>query len=470
VYLNAITIKNLKLIRNLRLDLGDPARKWTVILGENGLCKTTILQAIAMAASGAGRTNQIANVLSMPDLRVPTEPALISGTFSFGPLNGKQRKMPLLSDGDSYDEIGSSLEVRPGAAETTGRSAYLAEYGQPWNTTYHPDELPLGEGIDEEDRERARRAYEKMLREDPLREARSLNHGDWLVLGYGTSRVLPEPGTAPPPSDVARSRVESLFKPIPLVGTDFIDHLRLRGTKLALHYAETLENTLFEAAALLPGLKRFERRGQGGVKQSKKLIGSHRFVTRSGLKLPATWLSQGYQSMITLIADLLGHAWWDAEAEVDPKNLSALVLIDELDLHIHPTWQVHLIGALKQVFPQTQFIVTTHSPMMLSGLEADEIVRLGRDEEGSVIVLPTGASPRLMTGTDLYREYFGVADAHPDELGAALARYGALVGDPGRSEADDRQMQADRVLLARHGIDPGWEPVPVDPTLRRADP
>lgn len=59
------------------------------------------------------------------------------------------------------------------------------------------------------------------------------------------------------------------------------------------------------------------------------------------------------------------------------------MLIDEVDLHLHPTWQAGLIKALKTIFPYAQFILTTHSPSILQTLEKNEIIALGCDEEGN---------------------------------------------------------------------------------------
>ncbi|MEZ4435299.1 MAG: AAA family ATPase [bacterium] len=58
---------------------------------------------------------------------------------------------------------------------------------------------------------------------------------------------------------------------------------------------------------------------------------------------------------------------WDAKAPVACEDIHALVLIDELDLHLHPRWQSGFVTALKRVFPNVQFIATTHSPMVLPG-------------------------------------------------------------------------------------------------------
>ena len=58
------------------------------------------------------------------------------------------------------------------------------------------------------------------------------------------------------------------------------------------------------------------------------------------------------------------------------EKTSGVVLIDEIDLHLHPAWQRHIVGALKKIFPKVQFIVSTHAPSVISSVPQDEIVIL----------------------------------------------------------------------------------------------
>src|SRR5207244_680176 len=135
----------------------------------------------------------------------------------------------------------------------------------------------------------------------------------------------------------------------------------------------------------------------------------HRFSFQTGnksVKVPATWLSQGYQGMIAWVADLIGQQFWDADEEMEIAEMEGLVLIDELDLFLHPTWQVKLIPALKAAFPRMQFVVTTHSPILLAGCEQDEVVILQQDAAGNVQAHEAPAAPALMSGSELYKVFF----------------------------------------------------------------
>ncbi|XXT21906.1 AAA family ATPase [Sorangium sp. So ce429] len=454
MYLREIHIRNLKLLRDLRLSFttssGEP-RMWTAIVGENGLCKTSILQAIALAASGPDRANQLADIPSLPDLRHPDEALEIAASFAFGPLpEGRSRMYPGWGGkpGQPPKFLQSRLSLTPGWKVFVGSS----DYGDP---SAHPQEL-----LDS-----ARSADP-----GPLREARAIGAPWWFVAGYGVNRRLPKPHGATRPDDPTLSRLDSLFDGAPILGTGFADILQDLGIDPA-RYAEMLSDALFRRSRLLPRVRGLELGRRGGVKSAADLVEAHRFELRSGsstFKLPATWLSHGYQGLISWIADLIGQIVADTQimatksnhgALVDPSEKSGLVLIDEIDLHLHPSWQAELVPKLKKVFPRMQFVVTTHSPLVLPGFAKDEIVRLGRNRDGDVVARKSGESPALMTGSELYEEFFGIDRLYPTDLGEAVQRYGLLANDPDRSDAQEREMVALREKLRAAEVEPEWEPV-----------
>src|SRR5690606_2430475 len=125
-------------------------------------------------------------------------------------------------------------------------------------------------------------------------------------------------------------------------------------------------------------------KGRGGVSQASSLIDRERFqlkIGRHNYKLPAVALSHGYQSTLAWIADLIGHVMWEADDAIEAADIEGLVLIDEIDLYLHPQWQAGLITALRRTFPKVQFVATTHSPVVLSSLQPEEIVVLGHNPE-----------------------------------------------------------------------------------------
>jgi len=98
----------------------------------------------------------------------------------------------------------------------------------------------------------------------------------------------------------------------------------------------------------------------------------------SGKKLPFNLLSDGYRNIIGMVADIAFRmAALNPFLEGDViKETTGVVLIDEIDLHLHPEWQRKIIGDLKRVFPKIQFIVTTHSPFIVQSLEDGQLINL----------------------------------------------------------------------------------------------
>lgn len=83
-------------------------------------------------------------------------------------------------------------------------------------------------------------------------------------------------------------------------------------------------------------------------------------------------LSEGERTIIALVADI-ARRLAIANATARPLDGDGIVLIDEIDLHLHPRWQVEILGRLRSTFPSTQFIVATHSPLVLAGVDAAQL-------------------------------------------------------------------------------------------------
>ena len=97
--------------------------------------------------------------------------------------------------------------------------------------------------------------------------------------------------------------------------------------------------------------------------------------------VPFNHLSDGYRGLISLVADLAYRC-----IKLNPhlgkdviKETSGVVLIDEIDLHIHPKWQRTIVQKLKNAFPKIQFIVTTHSTFIVQSVRAEEVINLNEN-------------------------------------------------------------------------------------------
>ena len=92
-----------------------------------------------------------------------------------------------------------------------------------------------------------------------------------------------------------------------------------------------------------------------------------------------TQLGYGYQSMLSWVIDLCKRMFDKYPDSENPLHESAVVLIDEIDLHLHPKWQRDIISIISNVFKNVQFIVTTHSPLVIQSMEEVNLYVLRRE-------------------------------------------------------------------------------------------
>ena len=89
-------------------------------------------------------------------------------------------------------------------------------------------------------------------------------------------------------------------------------------------------------------------------------------VDKDGLALNILQLSQGEKSLMALVGDIARRLAMMNPALENPLQGQGIVLIDEVDMHLHPIWQREIIRNLTRTFPNCQFILTTHSPLVIS--------------------------------------------------------------------------------------------------------
>lgn len=105
-------------------------------------------------------------------------------------------------------------------------------------------------------------------------------------------------------------------------------------------------------------------------------------VTKNDAELTINQLSDGEKNLLAMVGDLARRlAIANPEME-KPEQGSGVVLIDEIELHLHPKWQRMVIPALLRTFPNCQFIITTHSPQVLGEVKDGKIYRLANTESG----------------------------------------------------------------------------------------
>lgn len=109
----------------------------------------------------------------------------------------------------------------------------------------------------------------------------------------------------------------------------------------------------------------------------------HISVEKNNKKINVLQLSQGEKSLLALVLDICRRMMVLNPLSQNPLLTSGIILIDEIDLHLHPEWQRNIMKKLGNVFPNCQFIVSTHSPQIISEVRHDQIFILGKDDNGN---------------------------------------------------------------------------------------
>ena len=184
----------------------------------------------------------------------------------------------------------------------------------------------------------------------------------------------------------------------------------------------------------------------------------------NGESTPFGVLSDGYKTMLAMAADIAFRA-----ATLNPhlgdqilERTEGVVLIDELDLHLHPKWQQDIVANLMNVFPGIQFVATTHSPFILQSIQKVSGTRLVNldDRDGTT---SGGAETEFLSLEEVAEEKQGVANTSRSrryqEMIAAAEEYYSLLNsageaDPGTLETLKRRLDE---LIAPYGDNPAYQ-------------
>jgi predicted ATP-binding protein involved in virulence len=154
-------------------------------------------------------------------------------------------------------------------------------------------------------------------------------------------------------------------------------------------------------------------------------------LKKSDTRISLEQLSDGERAFIALLGDLVRRLSLANPDLPDPLEGHGVVLIDELELHLHPRWQREIVHKLRASFPNIQFIATTHSPFIIQSLRPGELITLDPDEFGEYanrsvediaehvmgVNLPQ-KSQRYLDMVAAAKEYYGALDAHDGAVGS----------------------------------------------------
>jgi len=225
--------------------------------------------------------------------------------------------------------------------------------------------------------------------------ARPLETEGWLALGFPPLRTTSWTPLKGPDSDFKMKSRPVADDLLPLVKGEVdpridklkqwivnLDYLNIKGTESNSadgRYQKLADKVFDVIATVMEGMK---LKYAGVEPVTNRVL----LKTDDGNDVPLEVLSQGTISLIGWIGILMQRLY-EVFEDKDPTQQYALVLMDEIDAHMHPLWQRTLLGHLRKVFPRAQFIATTHSPLVIGGMPAQQVLRFAREANGAVSVL-----------------------------------------------------------------------------------
>jgi predicted ATP-binding protein involved in virulence len=172
------------------------------------------------------------------------------------------------------------------------------------------------------------------------------------------------------------------------------------------------------------------------IRMDWEVIEGQFLLEKQGVRLYESQLSSGEKSLLSLVGDLARRLCLANPQSEAPLKGSGIVLIDEIDLHLHPKWQRKVVGKLREIFPNIQFVVTTHSPAVLANTQARsiKIVQDGKifDWFQLLDMNSYGASIEKIIELAL-----SVPSYMPKELEAIFQRYESLINEDRFDEAEN---------------------------------
>lgn len=166
-----------------------------------------------------------------------------------------------------------------------------------------------------------------------------------------------------------------------------------------------------------------------------------RFVTPNGV-VPLSGLSLGYQTTIAWITDLAIRLYGLYPDSSNPLAEPAIVLIDEIDLHLHPHWQRRLIADLTPHFPKVQFIATAHSPLMVQAT-TDANLAVLQQKDGQVVIenepyfVKNWRVDQILTS-----DLFGLASARNPRIEGLITERSLLLDKLQRTPKEEKRLRA----------------------------
>jgi hypothetical protein len=229
----------------------------------------------------------------------------------------------------------------------------------------------------------------------------------FFVVGYGATRRV-ETGdfsesSARRSRGLRYQRVAGLFE----------DHVALRPLQAWLPKLRSKDASRFdEAIALIASVL------PGNIRFSGKIDDESQYIFDFGeVPTPFSALSDGYKAFIGWVGDLVAHLSDVVPPDAKMNDVPGIVLVDEIDLHLHPAWQRLVVPTLSKAFPKIQFVFTSHSPLVSSTVRRENVFVTDTAADGTATI---GQLEEFVYGRSaeqlLLSSYFGLQTTRPESF------------------------------------------------------
>lgn len=383
-----LTLDNIRCFEKTTLRFRD--KKWITLLSQNGCGKSTILQSLALLLVGPEGAQKLA----------PRPVGWLRDEEQPGKLSIKIHQ----SDNDP-GQFGSERVTRSfgytffltGSKRLTIRNKVYTEPGV----------------IESADK-----------RLTWLRQNAFVSKGlGWFAVGYGAFRRLTRKSEIIVPSLEPQARYTNFF-------TQFDEDQPLSAFERWMVYLDyrIVKNNDTEAKKQKElGIAAINRLLPAGVKFDSVTAEGRIFFDVEGAKVPTLALSDGYRSVLALAGDLVWRLIQAFPKSNDPLKEVGVVLIDELDIHLHPIWQRDIAIWLREQFPNLQFIVATHSPLIAAGAGPEALTLKLSLNDGKVAVEEVPNISAMNVDRMLQSPAFGLVSPYSPQTQGKINRYDTLL-------------------------------------------
>lgn len=383
-----LTLENIRCFEKTTLRF--KGKKWITLLSQNGCGKSTILQSVALLLAGPEGAQKLAP-RPVGWLRNEDQPGKLSIKIHQADSDPGQfgSKQVTRSFGYTFFVTGSKpLTIR--------------------NKVYTEP------GIHE--------SVEKRL--SWLRQNAFTSKGTgWFAVGYGAFRRLTRRSEIIVPSLEPQARYTNF-------GTQFDEDQPLSAFERWMVYLDyrIVKNKDSDAKRQKElGIAAINQLLPEGVRFDSVNAEGRIFFDVDGEKVPTLALSDGYRSVLALSGDLVWRLIQAFPGSNDPLKEEGIVLIDELDIHLHPIWQRDIALRLREQFPNLQFIVATHSPLIAAGAGPDALTLklMLNNSKAAVEVAPDISA--MNVDRMLQSTAFGLVSPYSPQTQMKIDRYDALI-------------------------------------------